>query len=141
MAIAWRYGVSATVDAYQLSLTITMWLPMMLSSVMTVILVPRLVGLRAHTSERQEFVGELNGAILLLGIVIAAVTWVAAPAISSLLGAKTNAATTQLTAAMSRQMAPVALFTLLGGYLSARLQSRERFAYSATEAIPSILIA
>ena len=30
MAIAWRYGVSGTVDAYQLAITITTWLPMLI---------------------------------------------------------------------------------------------------------------
>jgi murein biosynthesis integral membrane protein MurJ len=140
MAIAWRYGVGTTVDAYQLTLTITTWLPMMLTSVMTVVLVPRLVALRSRPAERRSFVAELNGTVLMLGIAVAVLTWLAAPAASALLASGSNGATLELTATMSRQMAPVALFTILVGYLSARLQSRERFAYSVTEALPAIAI-
>jgi murein biosynthesis integral membrane protein MurJ len=140
MAIAWRYGVGTTVDAYQLALTITTWLPMMLTSVMTVVLVPRLVALGNRPAERRSFVAELNGTVLMLGIAVAALTWIAAPAASALLASGSNAATLELTATMSRQMAPVAVFTIVVGYLSARLQSRERFAYSVTEALPAIAI-
>jgi murein biosynthesis integral membrane protein MurJ len=141
MAIAWRYGVGTTVDAYQLALTITTWLPMMLTSVMTVVLVPRLVALGSRPAERRSFVAELNGTVLMLGVAVAALTWAAAPAASALLASGSHAAMLELTATMSRQMAPVALFTVLVGYLSARLQSRERFAYSVTEALPAIAIA
>jgi murein biosynthesis integral membrane protein MurJ len=140
MAIAWRYGVGTTVDAYQLALTITTWLPMMLTSVMTVVLVPRLVALGNRPAERRSFVAELNGTVLMLGIAVAALTWIAAPAASALLASGSNAATLELTATMSRLMTPVALFAIVVGYLSARLQSRERFAYSVTEALPAITI-
>jgi murein biosynthesis integral membrane protein MurJ len=140
MVIAWRYGVGTTVDAYQLALTITTWLPMMLTSVMTVVLVPRLVALGNRPAERRSFVAELNGTVLMLGIAVAALTWIAAPAASALLASGSNAATLELTATMSRLMTPVALFAIVVGYLSARLQSRERFAYSVTEALPAIAI-
>jgi murein biosynthesis integral membrane protein MurJ len=140
MVIAWRYGVGTTVDAYQLALTITTWLPMMLTSVMTVVLVPRLVALGNRPAERGSFVAELNGTVLMLGIAVAALTWIAAPAASALLASGSNAATLELTATMSRLMTPVALFAIVVGYLSARLQSRERFAYSVTEALPAIAI-
>jgi murein biosynthesis integral membrane protein MurJ len=140
MVIAWRYGVGTTVDAYQLALTITTWLPMMLTSVMTVVLVPRLVALGNRPAERRSFVAELNGTVLMLGIAVAALTWIAAPAASALLASGSNAATLELTATMSRLMTPVALFAIVVGYLSARLQSRERFAYSVTEALPAITI-
>jgi murein biosynthesis integral membrane protein MurJ len=141
MAIAWRYGVSTTVDAYQLALTVTTWLPTMLTSVMTVVLVPRLVALRSRPAERRSFVAELNGTVLMLGIAVTALTWAAAPAASALLASGSNTPTLERTAPMSRQMAPVALFTILVGYLFARMQSRERFAYSVTEALPAIIVA
>ena len=68
MAIAWRYGVSATVDSYQLALTATTWLPMMLTGVMAVVLVPRLVKLRRQGGERERFIAELNASVLVLGV-------------------------------------------------------------------------
>lgn len=141
MAIAWRYGISGIVDAYQMALTITTWLPMMLASVMTVVLVPRLVALQSRPADHRSFVAELNGTVLMLAATVAALTWIAAPAASALLASNGNDQTLHLTTAMSRQMTPVALFTVVVGYLSARLQSRERFAYSVTEAIPAVAIA
>lgn len=141
MAIAWRYGVSGTVDAYQLALTITTWLPMMLASVMTVVLVPRLVALGRDPPERRSFIAELNGTVLVMGIALAALTYVLAPAASLLLASRIDPRTTELTSTMSREMSLVALWSIAVGYFSARLQSRERFGYSVTEAIPALIIA
>lgn len=141
VAIAWRFGVNGLVDAYQLSLTIVTWLPMMLTNVMTVVLVPRLVQLQSRPEEQKLFLAELNGSVIAIGIFLAVGVWLAAPAAAALLGLRAEPATLQLTASISRQIAPVALFMILTGYLSARLQSNERFAYSVTEAIPAAMIA
>ncbi len=141
IAIAWRYGISATVDAYQLALTITTWLPMMLAGVLGAVLVPRLVALRDRGAVRVQLVDELNGSVLLLGIALAAFTWVCAPAASALLVSRGNAKLLHLTVAMSREMAPIAFFMVTASYLSARLQARQRFAYSVTEAVPAVTIA
>jgi peptidoglycan biosynthesis protein MviN/MurJ (putative lipid II flippase) len=140
MAIAWRYGVSATADAYQLALTIAMWLPMMLTSVMTVVLVPRLVGLQRRAADRRQFLSELNGTVLILGAGVAGLIWLAAPAASALLASHAELRTLHLTAGISRAIAPVALLVIATAYLSARLQARERFMYSVTEAIPALII-
>jgi peptidoglycan biosynthesis protein MviN/MurJ (putative lipid II flippase) len=141
VAIAWRFGVGGLVDAYQLSLTIATWLPVMLTNVMTVVLVPRLVQLQSRPEEQKLFLAELNGSVFAVGILLAVAVWLAAPGASALLGSRTEPATLQLTASISRQIAPVALFMIVAGYLSARLQSNERFAYSVTEAIPAAMIA
>lgn len=141
MAIAWRYGVSSTVDAYQLSITITTWLPMLIVGVMTVVLVPRLVGLNRAGSDRRRFLGELNGSVLLLGAAISALIWLGAPAAARLLASGVNPATVSLTASIARSIAPVAFCILACGYFSSRLQSRERFIYSVTEAAPAMAIA
>jgi len=141
IAIAWRFGVSGIVDSYQLAVTITMWLPMLLTSVMTVVLVPRLVALRLRPTDRDAFVSELNGSILIVSLVIAALTWIFAPQAATLLGSRAALRTFPLTTSLARDIAPVALFLFLSGYLSARLQARERFAYSISEAIPAAGIA
>src|SRR5438270_4158266 len=137
VAIAWRFGISGTVDAYQLALTITTWLPMMLTSVLTVVLVPRFVALQARPDERRAFITELNGTMFIMALLVAVLTWAGSPLLSTLLASRAGGPT----AAMSRDMAPVAMFTIWIGYLSARLQSRERFAYSVTEAVPALAIA
>lgn len=141
IAIARRYGVGSTIDAYQLALTVTTWLPTMLTGVTTVVLVPRLVALRDDSPARRQFVAELNGTMLLIGMTVAALAFAAAPAASLLLASGLDSETLALTTTMSRQMSLVGLFAISVGYLSARLQSRERFIYSVTEAVPAIAIA
>lgn len=141
VAIAWRYGVSVTVDAYQLAITIVTWLPMMFVSVMTVVLVPRLVAARGSSSDQRRFIDELNGTMIAVGLGLALFTWAAAPLGARLLGSGSDPLTIELTTAMCRLMSPVACFLLWTGFLSARLQAQERFAYTVTEAVPALIIA
>jgi len=141
VAIAWRYGVSATADSYQLALTIVTWVPMFLAGAMGVVLVPRLVKLRRQGAARLQLLRELNGSALLLscgvslGIVL--LTAVAARILASHLDLRTL----HLTTVLAEQMAPVGLFVTLAGYLTARLQARERFSYTVAEAVPAVVIA
>jgi peptidoglycan biosynthesis protein MviN/MurJ (putative lipid II flippase) len=141
IAIAWRYGVSGTVDAYQLAITIVTWLPMMLISVMTVVFVPRLVALRSGSFERRRFISELNGTILAVSVALAVFLWAAAPLAARLFASHLEPATLDLTTDMCRMMSPVACFFVWSGYFQARLQARERFAYTVTEAVPAVIIA
>ena len=61
MSIAWRYGISGTVDAYQLAMTLTGWLPGALISVVAMVLIPTLVTTRgADPASRARLLGELN---------------------------------------------------------------------------------
>ena len=136
IAIAWRYGISEVVDAYQLSLTITTWLPMMLVGVMTVVLVPRFV--QTQSTDRRMFIAELNGSVLLLGLALGVLTWLAAPAAADLLADDSDVV--RLTKAMAAQMAPIALLIIPAGYLSARMQARERYGYTATEALQALVV-
>jgi putative peptidoglycan lipid II flippase len=140
IAIAWRFGLSGTADAYALALTATTWLPTMIAGVMAVVLVPRLVGVTRSAERRGGFLAELNGSVVALGVAVAALTWFAAPAASSLLASRTEPRTLELTAWMSAQMAPVALLVIGSAYLSARLQARERYGFSVTEAVPALVI-
>jgi murein biosynthesis integral membrane protein MurJ len=140
MAIAWRYGVSATVDAYQLAITITTWIPMLITGVMTVVLVPRLVSLDRSGSDRREFTNELNGTIVGIGIAVSLLIWLAAPTAANLLASRVNPDTQRATAAIASDIAPAAFCIIVCGYFSARLQSRERFSYSASDAVPAIAI-
>ena len=53
MAVAYRYGVSDAVDAYQFTMTMATWLPVTIVGVLSVVLIPVLVRLRrAERAER-----------------------------------------------------------------------------------------
>jgi putative peptidoglycan lipid II flippase len=140
LVVAWRYGVSATVDAYNLALTITTWFPMLLGGIVTVVVVPRLVALRATPHDYRKLISELNGTILWSGIGIAGLTFIAVPKLSELLSMGLDDQTTSLVRSMAISMTPIALFVVLSGYLAARLQARERYGYSIMDALPPLLV-
>ena len=141
IAIAWRFGVSGTADAYAIALTATTWLPTLIAGVMAVVLVPRLVGVTRSADRRTGFITELNGSVLALGLAVAVLTWLAAPAASAMLASRTQPHTLELAAWMSAQMAPIALLVIVSAYLSTRLQAREAYGFSVTEAVPALVIA
>src|SRR3546814_2190234 len=61
MAVAYRYGISDAVDAYQFTMTMANWLPVTIVGVLGVVLIPVLVRLRrAGGHERGLFVRELR---------------------------------------------------------------------------------
>ncbi len=141
MAIAWRYGVSGTVDAYQLALTIVTWVPMLFTGIMAVVLVPRLVSLDRRRDDRHVFLREVNGTVFVVGAAVAIVTFLAAPLAARLMASHLDPKTIQLTTSMVRSLSPVALFMVISGYFMARLQAKERFGYTATKTVqPSQLL-
>ena len=141
MAIAWRYGVGSAVDAYQLALTIVTWIPTMVTGVITVVLVPRLVTLKIGSPGRRQLIGELNGTVFGAGLVLAVLTFVGAPIVSFAFASNGNRETADLTIGLCRAMSVLAFLFTCNGYLSARLQARQHFAYTVTEALPALVIA
>lgn len=140
-AIAWRYGVSELVDAYQLALTITTWLPMLLVSVLTVVLVPRFVALRGKPNDYNGFVRELNGSVVLVALAVAVGAFAAAPFAARFFAAGLGSETVSNTSLVAAYLSPVAFMIVVGGYFSARLQAKERFLFGATEALPPAALA
>lgn len=138
--MAWRYGVSGTVDAYQLAFTVVTWFPMLLTAAATVVLVPRLVDLARSPPLFRQFVKELNGTALLVGVALTAVTGACAPSVVAWLLAAPEPETARTAMGMAIGMAPIALFATVSTVLAARLQARQKFAYSALEAIPALTL-
>jgi len=72
MVIAWRYGVSSTVDAYVFLFNIINWPVSIWFSVMSVVLIPTFVRLRREDNAGlHEFRSELYGLVFLLGFGLA----------------------------------------------------------------------
>lgn len=76
IAIAWRYGVSAKVDAYVFVFNLVNWPVAVWLSVLTIVLVPLVVRLRHDAPEElPRFRAELLGLTLLIGAALGLLAW------------------------------------------------------------------
>lgn len=141
MAIAWRFGRGPEVDAYNLALTVSTWLPVTLNSVIAIVLVPALARMsRESLDHRTEFLRELNGVILLFGVLTGACAWVAAGPLIDFFAAGLPDATRQTGVEMVRWFAPLALLIVLSGVFIARLQAIHDHRYALFEALPALTV-
>ncbi len=116
MAIAYRYGVSAEVDAYLFVLNLVNWPIGVWFSVLTVVLVPLAARIKKDTStDIHGFRAELFGFALLLGVVLAVAVWQGLPL---LLHAKFAGLPTGTLAIATKMVPPMALLALLGAVIS-----------------------
>jgi putative peptidoglycan lipid II flippase len=75
MAVAYRYGLGAEVDAYQFLYTVISWPIGVWASVMTAVLVPLAVRLHDQKGQLSRFRSELLGLVILAGFALAGVVW------------------------------------------------------------------
>lgn len=76
MAIAYRYGVSAEVDAYLFVLNLVSWPAGVWSAVLTIVLVPFSARIRqGAAADLPRFRSELLGLAIVLGIVLTLLVW------------------------------------------------------------------
>jgi len=141
IAVAWRYGRGAEVDAYNLALTLSTWLPMTLVSVMTVVLVPALARIRGTDQmQRMRLLAELNGlglwgalaAMLFVGLFA---TWGLSWYASGL-----EPATLEMARHMLLSFIPLAALTVFVGINTVRLQANHDHRYALADGLPPLAI-
>ena len=141
MAVAWRYGVSDVVDAYQFTFTLASWLPVTLAGVLSVVLIPVLVRSRKRGDEaRQRFLSELLGWTMAAGVVLAVAIYVAWPWVLAVAGQGLSAETRAISMQLTWAFAPAALLTLLSGMSAARLRAHERHLNTLLDSVPAVVI-
>ncbi|KKO73128.1 murein biosynthesis integral membrane protein MurJ [Kerstersia gyiorum] len=141
MAVAYRYGVSAAVDAYQFTMTMATWLPVTLVGVLSVVLIPVLVqGRRGSLEERRLFIREMSGWGAMLGLILAALTWVLWPWVMSVAGQGLSASTRALSEDLIVGFAPIAALTVWSGLSAARLRAYERHVNTLLDGVPAMLL-
>ena len=141
MAIAYRYGMSPEVDAYQFTMTLTTWLPVTVVGVLSVVLIPVLVALNKKTpKEKTSFVREFQGWLLLLGLALVVLTICAWPEILKQLGASLSAEVQGMTTSLLWAFAPGALLTLFVGFSAARLRAQERHINTLLDSVPALVL-
>ena len=141
IAVAHRYGVSDVVDAYQFTMTMANWLPVTIVGAFSIVLIPVLVKTRyAPVGERVQFLRELQGWVLAIGVVVGVLTWLLWPMILEYAGGNMNAATRAHSQELIWAFAPAVLLTLLIGVSTSRLRSHERHVNTLLESVPALMI-
>jgi len=141
MAVAHRYGVSEVVDAYQFTMTMANWLPVTIVGAFSIVLIPVLVKTRyAPDGERVQFIRELQGWVLAIGVVTGVLTWLLWPYVLEYAGGNLSDATRAHSTELIWAFAPAALLTLLIGVSTSRLRSHERHVNTLLESVPALMI-
>lgn len=141
VTLAYRYGTSVTIDAFNMAFTVTTWLPVLLVSIASTGLVPMLVSSARDPVEHRRMLAELNGTVVAIAAALCALAVLLAPWASPLIAGTKVPATLELTTRMIMLMAPVAGLGVLAGYLSARLQAQQRYVYTLGETFPPLGVA
>jgi peptidoglycan biosynthesis protein MviN/MurJ (putative lipid II flippase) len=141
MAIAYRFGVSAVVDAYVLVFALIAWLPSVWTSVLTVVLVPLLVQMAARTAEdRIAFRGELTGVSVVIGGALTFMAAIALPVFLGLLPLGLVQPTLALAREFSIYLAPALMLAILAGLAFTRLLALGLHFNTLFQSIPAVII-
>lgn len=139
VVIAWRYGVSGIVDAFNISYTVVTWAPQLITSIMITALVPHLV-YGAGSSDSRLVKAELNGAVLSIALVALFLTAIMGPWIAVQVSEGLDPTTVATSRSMTFLLAPFSFLMIFSGYFAVRLQARQRFGYTFFEALPPLLL-
>ncbi len=141
MAVAYRYGISDVVDAYQFTLTLANWLPVTLVGACSVVLIPALVRSRQGDAGRHSrFLGELLAWALGLGLIIAVLLVFAWPLVLQVAGKGLSPEVRDMSSLLVLGFAPAALFTVWTGLSAARLRAHERHINTLLDSVPALMI-
>ncbi len=141
MAIAYHYGISPVVDAYQLTFNLITFLPAAFVVGLQIMLVPTLVGLRTQpVREQARFLGELQMVALVFGSVCATALLVAWPWMLGLFERNLSGQTREMSRAMMMTMSPIGILMMTICVFAARLQARERHINTLLEALPAVVV-
>lgn len=141
MAIAWRYGVSSTVDAYVFLFNLINWPVSVWFSILTVVLVPLAARLRNDTpAELPRFRGELLALTLILGVALGGLFWLG---MQELLNSGWGGLTGESLNKAMAMAGPLSLMLPLGlviGLFSAWMMASGRHRNTLLEAVPALVI-
>ena len=141
MAVAYRYGISDAVDAYQFTLTISSWLPVTLVGACSVVLIPALVRSRqGDAATHGRFLGELQAWGWLLGMGVAILLGLAWPLVLDVAGQGLSPTVRDMSLLLILAFAPAAFFTLWTGLGAARLRAHERHINTLLDSVPALAI-
>jgi peptidoglycan biosynthesis protein MviN/MurJ (putative lipid II flippase) len=140
MVIAYRYGISHVVDAYQITLTLVSWLPAACAAVFAIVLVPAFVDLRRQSAnEEAQFLGELVAWGIVVGLVFTAILYLVWPYALQFMAGSLSAQTREMAHQMMLVMAPIGVLIMIETAYGTRLQSKERHIGTLLDGLPAVM--
>jgi len=141
MAVAWRYGVSETVDAYLFVFNLAQWPISIWAGVVGAVLIPFAARLRHESlGVLPRFRAELLGATLLLGTTLGALTWLVLPWLIQQPWVGFKPETAELASGMANAMAWMIPFGLVSNLFAAWTMSAGRHFNTLLEGVPALVI-
>lgn len=141
MAIAYRYGVSAEVDAYLFVFNLVSWPVGVWFSVLTLVLVPLAARIRRGASaELPRFRSELLGLAFLLGLALAFLSWLGFPLLLRSSWTGLPDATVIIANSMVPKLALLAPLGVIISLFSAWMLAAGRHANTLLESVPALAV-
>jgi putative peptidoglycan lipid II flippase len=141
VAIAYRYGVSAEVDAYLFVFNLVSWPMGVWFSILTVVLVPLVVRIRhGALAELPRFRSELLGLTMLIGVALAFIGLVGLPFLLRSSWTGLPGGTSAIAVQMVAQLSFLAAVGVITSLFSAWMLAEGRHANTLLESIPSLVI-
>ncbi|MBW8306002.1 MAG: polysaccharide biosynthesis C-terminal domain-containing protein [Thiobacillus sp.] len=141
VAIAYRYGVSAEVDAYLFVFNLVSWPVGVWFSVLTVVLVPLAARIRQGASaELPRFRSELLGLTLLLGLALAFLGWLGLPFLLRSSWTGLPGATVAIAINMVPTLTLLAPMGVVISLFSAWMLAAGRHANTLLESVPALAV-
>lgn len=141
MAIAWRYGVSAEVDAYLFVFNLVSWPVAIWFSVLAFVLVPLAARIRQDASvELPRFRAELFGLTLLLGLALVFLGWLGLPLLLRAPWTGLPSITLNIASNMVPTLALLAPLGVIISLFSAWMLAAGRHANTLLESVPALVL-
>lgn len=141
LVIAYRYGISAEVDAYLFVFNLLIWPAGVWFSVLTVVLIPLAAEIRQSAAATiPGFRAELFGLTLVVAAGMAAIFWVGLPVLLTSPWAGLPPATAQIASQMVPVLALLAPLRVVTCLFSAWMLSAGRHANTLLESVPSLVL-
>jgi putative peptidoglycan lipid II flippase len=141
MAVAWRYGVSAEVDAYLFVSNLVSWPVSGWFSVLTVVLVPLVARIRQGAVEELPcFRAELLGLTFLLGVALVPLAWLGLPLLLRSPWAGLPATTVTIATHMVPALVWLAPLGVIISLFSAWMMAAGRYTNTLLEGLPALVL-